>query len=90
MIETVIVEDNLVIRKYLEDMLTADGRFRIAGLFRDAFDAEALCCGSGVDLVLMDIQTLRNHSGLAVGERIRRFGGGGNRCLIQPEGCINA
>ena len=75
MIRTVIVEDNLMIQDYLSAMLGGDGRFRVVAKLRDAFEAEALCAAGGVDLVLMDVQTLHNHSGLAAGERIRGLGG---------------
>ncbi len=75
MIKTVIVEDNLTVQKYLSDVLSADGRFTVAAVYRDAFEAEAFCRTAGVDLVLMDVQTLHNHSGLSVGESIRRGGG---------------
>ena len=75
MIRTVIVEDNLTIQKYLSDILTEDGRFEVAAVYRDAFEAEAFCLDAGIDLVLMDVQTYRNHSGLSIGERLRRRDG---------------
>ena len=71
MIKTVIVEDNLYVQKHFASVLSSDERFFIAGSFRDAFEAEKACRGSKIDLVLMDVQTLHNHSGLAAGERIR-------------------
>lgn len=74
MIQTVIVEDNLYIQKHFANMLAADGRFRLVCSVRDAFEAEEICASGEVDLVLMDVQTLHNHSGLTAGERIR------NRC----------
>ncbi len=74
MIKTVIVEDNLTIQKYLSDMLLSDGRFEISAVYRDAFEAEDLCKSGETDLVLMDVQTLHNHSGLSVGESIRNCG----------------
>lgn len=71
MINTILVEDDLYIRKHFLDMLTADGRFFVAGAVRDAFEAEKLC-NRHINLVLMDILTLHKHSGLAAGERIRK------------------
>lgn len=71
MINTILVEDDMYIRKHFEDMLAADGRFYIAAAVRDAFEAEKLC-SRHIDLVLMDILTLHKHSGLAAGERIRK------------------
>ena len=72
MIDAVIVEDDRIIQSYLTNMLADDGRFRIVGKYADAFDAEKVCADGGIDLVLMDVQTARNHSGLAAGERIRK------------------
>lgn len=75
MINAVIVEDDRIIQNYLTNMLAADGRFRVVGTCADAFEAEKICADGGIDLVLMDVQTARNHSGLAAGERIRAHGG---------------
>ncbi|MBQ5995986.1 MAG: response regulator transcription factor [Clostridia bacterium] len=72
MISTVIVEDNLYMKNHLENLIKNDGRFELVSSFRDAFEAEKLCAGGAVDLVLMDVQTLHNHSGLAAGERIKK------------------
>ena len=72
MIRTVLVEDSPIAQKYLLDMLEKDGRFQISAVFSDAFDAEKFCAAGGIDLVLMDVQTSHNHSGLAAGARIRR------------------
>lgn len=74
MIRTVIVEDNLFMQRYLSGMLDADGRFYILDSVRDAFDAETLCRAADVDLVLMDVQTLHNHSGLVAAQRIKSLG----------------
>ena len=71
MINTIIVEDNLYVQKHFASVFTADGRFDVICSLRDAFEAEALCGERQVDLVLMDVQTLHNHSGLAAGKRIR-------------------
>lgn len=70
MIRTVLVEDSPIVQKYLLDMLGKDESFRLVAVFSDAFEAEKLCASGGIDLVLMDVQTLHNHSGLAAGERI--------------------
>lgn len=75
MIRTILVEDNLFMQKHLSGMLTADERFSLIAAYRDAFEAETACSETAVDLVLMDVQTLHNHSGLAAGERIRKKGG---------------
>lgn len=71
MIRTVIAEDSPLAQRYLRSILAADGRFDVVATFDDAFAAERRCMDGTVDLVLMDVQTAHNHSGLAAGERIR-------------------
>lgn len=73
MIQTIIVDDNLYVQKHFGNMFEADPRFHISGIYRDAFEAEKACRTEKIDLVLMDVQTLHNHSGLAAGERIKAF-----------------
>lgn len=71
MINTIIVEDNTYIQNHFANMLSADERFNVLGCYRDALDGETACLREGADLVLMDVQTLHNHSGLASARRIR-------------------
>ena len=82
MITAVIAEDNQFMRNYLENMLRSDGRFQIAASLSDAFEAETVCAEGCVDLVIMDVQTLHNHSGLAAGERIRKASDSAPKVLI--------
>ena len=70
MINTLLVEDDIYMQKHFSGILGSDERFNIAGTFRDAFDVES-CCGTDIDLVLMDALTLHKHSGLAAGKRIK-------------------
>ncbi len=85
----IIAEDNLIMQKYLTGLMEEDGRFVIKGVYRDAFDAEERCKQGDIDLVIMDVQTLHNHSGLAVGERIRSAKGKAKilivTSLVDPE-----
>ena len=71
MIRTMIVEDNVYMQNHLAHMLEMDGRFLVVAMLRDAFEAEQRCTAETIDLVLMDVQTQHNHSGLAAGKRIR-------------------
>lgn len=71
MINTVLVEDNLYVQKVLKAMIESDERFNLTATFTDAFEAEKLCAYGKTDLVLMDVQTQNNHSGLAAGKRIK-------------------
>lgn len=72
MINTVIVDDNMYVQKHFGNMFAKDTRFNIIGIFRDAYEAETACDNEKIDLVLMDVQTLHNHSGLAAGKRIKK------------------
>lgn len=89
MTRTIVVEDSPLAQKYLVSTLEADGRFSVLAKFEDAFRAEEYCENGGIDLVLMDVQTQHNHSGLAAGERIRRRPGAPKvvivTSLIDPE-----
>ncbi len=58
-------------QNHLAAMLRDDSRFSVLGVFKDAFEAEEACRREPVDLVLMDVQTQHNHSGLAAGKRIK-------------------
>ena len=71
MINTVLVEDNLYVQKVPKAMIESDERFNLTATFTDAFEAEKLCAYGNTDLVLMDVQTQNNHSGLAAGKRIK-------------------
>ncbi len=71
MINTILVEDDLYIQKHFAERLAAEGRFNLAGVYSDAFEAEKHCNGT-INLVLMDVQTQHKHSGLAAAERIKK------------------
>lgn len=70
MIKTLVVEDNMYIQKHFCDLITNTDGFELVDATRDAFIAEQLC-NSSIDLILMDVQTAHNHSGLAAGRRIK-------------------
>lgn len=74
MINTVIVEDNQYMQNHLVNMINSYPDFNLVGVFKDAFEAEKACKTDNVDVVLMDVQTEHNHSGLSAGERIRKNG----------------
>lgn len=74
MIKTIIVEDNLYIKNHLVNMLSSQSEFQIVAETDDAFEGIKKCAELGPELVLMDVQTKRNHSGLSAGEEIRKNG----------------
>ncbi len=73
MYKVIVVEDNLFMQKHLKDIFSFDGRFSVIGSYRDSREAEQAVRENDVDLVLMDVQTLHNHSGLDSGERIKKI-----------------
>lgn len=73
MYKVLVVEDNMFMQKHLVDIFSFDERFKVVGAYRDSFDAENAVKNGDIDLVLMDVQTLHNHSGLLSGERIRNM-----------------
>ena len=66
-----VVEDNKYMLDFFEEMFRKDEQFALAGALRDAGQVEYFCCNNRVDLILMDVQTLHGHSGLAAAERLR-------------------
>ena len=74
MTTVIIVEDNTFMRQHFEKMFADDPRYRVVGVFQDAIEAVDACRNGGVDLVLMDVLTLHDHSGLAAGKRIKESG----------------
>lgn len=70
MINIIIVEDDKYIQEHFVKLFSESERFHLVAAVRDAFEAERLC-NKEVDLVLMDVQTLHRHSGLAAGKRIK-------------------
>ncbi|MBE6741658.1 MAG: response regulator transcription factor [Ruminococcaceae bacterium] len=71
MINTIIVEDNIYIQNHLAAMLSAYEAYSVVAVLKDAFEAEEICKKGKIDLVIMDVQTQHNHSGLASAERIK-------------------
>ena len=75
MINTLIVEDNIYIQNHLAGIVSGDESFNLVAVLKDAFEAEKICEGGNIDLVIMDVQTQHNHSGLAAGKRIKSKNG---------------
>jgi two-component system, response regulator PdtaR len=74
-----IVEDDVLLSRVLEDTLTYEG-YAVVGTARSAEEAISLAVDHGPDLVLMDIRLLGNSDGItAAGEILERTG---IRCLM--------
>ena len=64
MIRVLIVEDQRMARENMEAIIQSSGRYALAGSIPNAADAELFCLRGGVDLVLMDVCTARDESGI--------------------------
>lgn len=64
MTRVLIVEDQKMARENMEGIIHASQAYTLAGSIANAADAELFCMREDVDLILMDVCTLRNESGL--------------------------
>lgn len=64
MTRVLIVEDQKMARENMEGIIQASQAYTLAGSIANAADAELFCMREDVDLILMDVCTLRNESGL--------------------------
>lgn len=72
MTNVLIVEDSKITRKAIERHLGLSPDFRVIASIEDAANAEVACMGGNIDLILMDVCTKNQHSGLDAAERIKR------------------
>lgn len=72
MTNVLIVEDSRISREAIERKLTGTGEYAIAAAIENAANAEIVCLGETVDLVLMDICTADDESGLEAAARIKK------------------
>ncbi len=71
MIRVLVVEDQKIMQKYFEYMLSQESEFKHVQTVADAEEAVGICSYSAIDIVLMDVQTFHNHDGLKAGKAIR-------------------
>ena len=72
MTQVLIVEDQRMARERMEDYIQALPGYRLAGSITNAAMAEMVCMHSPVDLILMDVCTDRDESGLEAAARIKK------------------
>ena len=59
-----IVEDQKMAQENMEFIINASDSYTLAGIITNAADAELFCMRGGVDLILMDVCTARDESGI--------------------------
>lgn len=64
MIRVLIVEDQKMAQENMEAIIGASENYTLAGTIPNAADAELFCMRSQVDLILMDVCTVRDESGI--------------------------
>ena len=67
-----IVEDSRLMREALERQIAESPDFLVTASIENAANAEIICMRNRVDLILMDICTADNESGLAAAGRIKK------------------
>lgn len=71
MIKILIVEDQVIMRDSLASLINGQEDMRVVGSIGSAADAPGLCKKTSPDLVLMDVCTDNNESGIAAAVEIR-------------------
>lgn len=71
MIKIIVIDDHVMLRDMICDTLSREKDFKIAGTASDAKDSVSLCDELKPDMVLMDICTENNSSGISYGKKIK-------------------
>ena len=72
MIRALIVEDQRMAREDMENYIQSSGRYCLAASITNAAMAETVCRQSRCELVLMDVCTENDESGLVAAEKIKK------------------
>jgi len=72
MINVMIVEDDPMAQKLLEIFVKESGKYHVMHVVESAAMAEFYCMTNPIDLVLMDVCTAMNASGLEAAEKIKK------------------
>lgn len=72
MIKVLIVEDQRMAQQNMETIINSSDCYTLAGIIPNAADAELFCMREPVDLILMDVCTARDESGIEACAVIKR------------------
>ena len=72
MVQVLLVEDSRLSREAIEARLARSGRYRVWAAMENAANAEIAYMGGRVELVLMDVCTADDESGLKAAARIKK------------------
>ena len=62
--QVLIVEDQKMAQENMEAIIDSSENYTLAGVIANAADAELFCMRAGVDLILMDVCTVRDENGI--------------------------
>lgn len=72
MMRVLIVEDQKMAQENMEAIIRSSEAYALAGSISNAADAELFCMREGVDLILMDVCTIRDESGIEAAAVIKK------------------
>ncbi len=72
MVNVLIVEDSRISREVFERRLAAEPGYFVVASIENAANAEIVCLRNRVDLILMDVCTADDESGLTAAQRIKK------------------
>lgn len=72
MTRVLIVEDQKMAQENMEAIIVANENYTLAGIIPNAADAELFCMREPIDLILMDVCTMRDESGIDATAVIKR------------------
>lgn len=72
MTNVLIVEDSRISREAIEHQLTASGEYTIIASIENAANAEIACMKENIDLILMDVCSADDESGLDAAAKIKK------------------
>lgn len=72
MIRILLVEDSKISREAVEHKITLSEEFKLVTSIENAANAEIACLGGDIDLILMDVCTLDDESGLDAAAGIKK------------------
>ena len=72
MIRVLIVEDQKMAQENMEAIIKASDSYTLAGIIPNAADAELFCMREAVDMILMDVCTLRDENGIDAAAIIKK------------------
>lgn len=73
MIRVLLVEDSRITREALEEQLNRSDNYMLKASIENAANAEIVCMGGDIDLVLMDVCTAYDESGLIAAKKIKKY-----------------